>query len=586
MDANTPPSLDWGIPPPVPASEEYFQLGTLHYEIHTSSPDAQIWFDRGLAWTFGFNHDEAVYCYKQVLAHDPKCAMGWWGLSYRTGGNYNNSWKLMAGMGLIVKSATMAKAAIESAQSCQSSGLDASLISALAERYPVPEDMDTFATKYREYDEKYAQAMRKVYEQYGRDDGPPHFIALFAEALMLVTPWNLWEDVTGKPTKGSHGIEAKNLLESAMQKEKLWLINAEHAHPGIHHYYIHLMERSAEPELALPSADKLRNLWPDAGHLNHMPSHIDNLVGNYRDSVVANARGIEADLRFLSKSKASNIALAKAFMCHNAMVGIYAAMLSGQSEVAMHYATLVSDTWLDRESVAPFAFLLEPWVAVKIHVLVRFGRWDEIKVLDVPEDQAFYPYTTAMTYYARGIAYAATSQVDKALEERASLVEAIDRVPPHWLLLSDSRAKDVLQIPLATLDGEIAYRQGDYPKAWAELEQAIKLYDNLAFGEPWPWMQSVRHAYAALKLEQGEVEDALNAYAGDLGYDKTITRGNWHPGNVWALQGYHECLVKLGRQQEAKLMEPQLVYARAVADIKIDRSCFCRTKVSSHCDEC
>ena len=71
--------------------------------------------------------------------------------------------------------------------------------------------------------------------------------------------------------------------------------------PGVLHLYLHAMEMSAHPEAALPAADLLRGLVPDAGHLQHMPSHIDVLCGDYRSSVVANQVAVQADRRFVDR---------------------------------------------------------------------------------------------------------------------------------------------------------------------------------------------------------------------------------------------------------------------------------------------
>jgi hypothetical protein len=98
----------------------------------------------------------------------------------------------------------------------------------------------------------------------------------------------------------------------------------------------------------------------------------------------------------------------------------------------------------------------------------------------------------------------------------------------------------------------------------------------LIYAEPWGWMQPPRHAYAALQLEQGNVGIAARTYAEDLGYETSLPRAVRHPNNVWALHGYHECLVKLGRTAEASIIKPQLTLALAVADVSIESSCFCR----------
>lgn len=89
-------------------------------------------------------------------------------------------------------------------------------------------------------------------------------------------------------------------------------------------------------------------------------------------------------------------------------------------------------------------------------------------------------------------------------------------------------------------------------------------------------MQPTRHAYAALLMEQGRIEDAAAAYKADLGFDNTLPRARQHPNNVWALHGYHECLVKLGRTDEAGIVGQQLRIALAVADVSVNASCYCR----------
>ena len=70
----------------------YFDLGTYSRKVSTSTPEAQLWFDRGLNWLFGFNHGEAIKCFQRALKDDPECAMAHWGVSYASGPNYNLPW--------------------------------------------------------------------------------------------------------------------------------------------------------------------------------------------------------------------------------------------------------------------------------------------------------------------------------------------------------------------------------------------------------------------------------------------------------------------------------------------------------------
>jgi hypothetical protein len=137
------------------------------------------------------------------------------------------------------------------------------------------------------------------------------------------------------------------------------------------------------------------------------------------------------------------------------------------------------------------------------------------------------------------------------------------------------------------LDGEIAYRDGRIEDGFEHLRRAIALDDSLPYDEPWGWMQPTRHAYGALLLEQGRVEEAAAVYAADLGLDPTLSRCCQHPGNVWSLHGYHECLIRMGRHDEAAIIGRQLDLARARADVPILASCACRLEVSGadepHC---
>lgn len=130
----------------------------------------------------------------------------------------------------------------------------------------------------------YAQAMRKVYQKYPSD---PEVAYFFAESLMVLNAWQLYEYPSGKPVSVDV-VETRAVLECALQ------LHPHHA--GLSHMYVHLSEMSAHPELALPLAcQSLRHGFPHAGHLIHMPTHIDVLTGDYESCVRYNLLAIEAD---------------------------------------------------------------------------------------------------------------------------------------------------------------------------------------------------------------------------------------------------------------------------------------------------
>src|SRR5258707_9969560 len=74
-------------------TEQYYDLGPYHRPIETPSPQAQIWFDRGMVWAYAFNHEESIRCFERALALDPELAIARWGIAYAIGPNYNKAWE-------------------------------------------------------------------------------------------------------------------------------------------------------------------------------------------------------------------------------------------------------------------------------------------------------------------------------------------------------------------------------------------------------------------------------------------------------------------------------------------------------------
>jgi tetratricopeptide (TPR) repeat protein len=543
---------------------EYYDLGPHGRAVTTSSPEAQRWFDRGLVWTYGFHHEEAVACFEAAATADPDCAMAHWGIAYALGPNYNKPWEFFDDQEL-ARTVDRTHAAVERAheKAADATPVERALIGALRARYPRAEPVEDCSV----WNEPYADSMRAVHAL-APDDSD--VATLYADALMNLTPWQLWDLRSGEPAAGARTLEAKAVLDRALAGE------AGRDHPGLLHLYIHLMEMSPTPEAALPVADRLRGLVPDAGHLHHMPSHLEVLCGDYRHVVSDNTAAIAADEKFHARAGAMNFYTL--YRSHNYHFKIYGAMFLGRSEVALETAAQLEATIpedLLRVQSPPMADWLEGFLAMRVHVLIRFGRWADILDLPLPADPELYSVTTAMLHYARGVALSATHRVPEAETERRLFRAAVARVPGTRMLFNNTCA-DILAVASAMLDGELEYRKGHHDAAFAALERSIALDDDLPYDEPWGWMQPTRHAYGALLLEQGRVAEAEAVYRADLGLDATLPRAQQHPNNVWSLHGFHECLVRLGKTGEAQLVAQQLQVAAALADVPIEASCFCR----------
>ncbi|BCS30031.1 TPR domain protein [Aspergillus puulaauensis] len=556
-----------------PQEDDYFNLGTYTRPISTKNPQAQTWFTRGLIWTYAFNHEEAASCFQKAADHDPSCAMAYWGLAYTLGPNYNKPWQffdegeLQATVKRTHQAASDARHhAAENAES-ESESVEAALIGAVQSRYPDEKPASDCST----WNQAYAEAMGPVYARFPDD---LDVAVLYADSLMNLTPWELWDLRTGQPAPGARTLEIKDVLDNALK------LPGGLKHPGLLHLYIHLMEMSGAPEKALTVADHLRGLVPDAGHLNHMPTHLDILCGEYRAAIASNSEAIESDKRFVERAGPVNFYTL--YRAHNYHFRIYAAMFAGRAGVALDTARELEGQipeQLLRVQSPPMADWLEGFLAMRVHVLIRFGRWEGLLGLEVPGDQALYCVSTAMVHYGRGVAFAALGRVDEASDEREMFRESVKRVPRSRMLFNNT-CVDILGIAGAMLDGELEYRRGNIEDAFGHLRRSIELDDGLPYDEPWGWMQPTRHAYGALLLEQGRVDEAAAVYSADLGMDDTLPRALQHPNNVWSLHGYHECLVKLGRSAEARIVKQQLKFVAATADIRIESSCYCRTQYS------
>lgn len=552
--------------PPTPTSSYPYNLGNFSRKIDTPSQECQTWFNKGLTWSYAFNHEEAVRCFEKALEHDQSCAMVHWGIAYASGPNYNKAWEHFDPNDLR-QSLLRCHQAVSRAKEVAKPGVGSALIEAIGTRFPV-ERAENEKDDWMKYHLAYAQAMERVYNDYGDD---VDVAALYADALMNIAPWGLWDLATGLPNPKSRTLEIKAVLEKSLTENPASLV-----HPGILHFNIHLMELSPTPELAIPSGDRLRGLIPDAGHLNHMPGHLDLLIGDYRRAIASNLEAIIGDEKYLKE--AGGVNFYAFYRLHNYTFPIYAAMFNGQYRVAMQTVErmeLSITEKLMRHPSPPLVDWMEGFKHFRIHILVRFGKWDEILALPFDEDVEFYALSVAVQHYARGIASSVLGDVEKADEELTKFRSMRAKIPPTRHAMPNSW-KDILDVAESMLCGEVEYRRGKVEEAFEYLRQAIKRCDNLVYAEPWGWMQPPRHAYAALLLEQGRTLEAAQIYAEDLGYDHSLPRAVRHPNNVWALHGYHECLVKLGRDAEARIVEPQLTLALAVADISIEASCFCR----------
>ena len=545
-----------------------FDLGPWSRKISTKSETAQRWFDRGLNWTYAFNHEEAVACFRRAAREDPNCAMAWWGIAYATGPFYNRPWTSYSDAE-IMEALPICRDAVRTAASLAVNAKPAeqAVIRSLTRRYRNGHERNPAILDAWHWD--YADAMRDVCRAH-EDDGD--IAALYVEAAITCTPRQLWNLKSGEPNQHARTSEVMPVLERWMNR----IERGRPVHPGILHMVLHTLELSATPQRALRAADMLCGFAPDAGHLEHMPAHIYVLCGDYARSLSQSERAVGADDRYLASAGDQNFYTTS--RCHDLHMFMYAAMFLGQYGKATYAADRIramATPDLISKSAPFMASILDGYSAMCTHVQVRFGRWRELIESRAPDKKSRQPIRVAMNAYGKAVAHAALGHLEEAEAAQCAFAEATTAIPEDAIFLSNT-VRDTLGVGAAMLDGELEYRNKNYDRAFASLRRAVSCDDALNYTEPWAWMHPPRHALGALLAEQGMFREAEAVYRADLGYDRSLPRCCQHPDNVWALQGLVECLEQAGDAKELRFLRQRLEFAKARADVPIESACFCR----------
>ena len=531
---STPPPVV--IEPGSTGSRLFEGVDRYDFPITTDSEAAQAWFNQGLLFAYGFNHAEAIRSFKEAAAHDPKAAMPWWGIAYANGMHIN----------LVDVTEQQWQASHEALREARrrldnETELEHALINAVAARcpWPAPDDQTPLY-------EAYADAMGEVYAQF---PDQPDVGVLYVESLMNLQPWAYWDE-DGEPL--GRTTEFIDVLEHVLDRMP--------DHPQACHLYIHAVEAGPDPSLAVPYAELLEHRVPGAGHLVHMPSHIYARVGRYADAVESNVRAVEADDVYFTQGTDPGFYFG--YHAHNIHFLAFAAMMEGRYEPAMDAARRL-EVCMPEAMLDEFAFVIEGVMPTTYHVMIRFGKWEDVLREPLPPEKR--PVIRAVHYYARGIAYAAMGRTSEARAEIVNFEAQVEHVPEDWWVFNN-KMHDVLPIAHAMLEGELAFREGRLDDAWAALRRGIEAEDKLIYDEPPGWMVPVRHAMGALLMSAGEYAQAEQLYRED--------QVN-HPGNGWSLLGLQQSLEKQGRTREAQALSARIDRAWTNVEERPTSSCLC-----------
>ncbi|HYM47827.1 MAG TPA: hypothetical protein VES91_05060, partial [Burkholderiaceae bacterium] len=474
-------------------------FGNYRGPLASSNDKAQRFFDQGLVFGWGFNFAEAVRSFRAAAQLDLDCALCRWGVAWALGPSINHD--------MDPADVPVALDAIVQARSNASPGSrDRALIDALAQRYSDRPgvDADRLARAY-------ASAMQNLADRRAAD---ADIAVLAAEAMMTAHAYDYWH-TGGAPRPWTPQIVA--WLDRALRLAP--------AHPGAHHYRIHLFEDSRQPERALGSAGELGALAPIVGHLVHMPSHIFFRLGRYRDAVRANSAAVQADREYAAAAGASSD-----YAVHNLHFLWASALWSGDSDTA----SLAADQLAAATAASPVDTAhdgtRQHFLAAPALTKVRLGRWDTpaAQARRAGEPDAG-PYLRGLTSFANGMTYAARGDMAAARVELESLQRSSRATQAASLTVKNiNRASDVLAVARSLLESAIATARGVNSDAVRHARAAVAAEDRLATDDPPVWLVPARHALGAALLRAGRAVEARAVYRADLGR---------YPQNCAALAG-------------------------------------------------
>lgn len=368
-----------------PAAASAEKLGTVHFATSCDSRVAQQ-FDRGVALLHSFEFGESIRAFNQVIAGDSTCAMAYWGIAM-------SRW-------------TNPMAPGNKPVALLQQGRDAA---AAATR------LGSAAT---ERERGYIRAVNQLYDDYEHTDQHTRVIAYERAMNDLVsrqpadTEAMIFHAISLTASASPTDKTYANQLKAGAVLESLWIRQPNH--PGIAHYIIHTYDYPALADKARAAAQRYAIIAPSAAHAQHMPSHTFTRVGMWQQSVDANNRSMKIALASGSIAEA----------LHAADFAMYANLQMGKTSEAKAILDKLPAmaARFDPNAVtgaAPGSAGIFALAAIPARWVLERNAWVEAAALE-PRATAF-PYTEAMTYFARSLGASHIGQIAKAKDAVDSL---------------------------------------------------------------------------------------------------------------------------------------------------------------------
>lgn len=463
--------------------------GSHAWKISTKNDSAQFYFNQGINLYYGFHIIEALPSFKKAQMFDSSCAMLYWAEALAYGPNINDYGYSASPESLV---------AMEKSKELMNSSTakEKGLIEAMQLHYSADS-----AQKRELLNHQYAGKMKELYIKYPAD---AEIGTLYADALMNMHPWDLWQH-NGQPKPWTPEIE--KVLENVLKYSP--------AHPGANHYYIHTMEASPFANKAIPSADRLAKLAPGLAHIVHMPSHIYIRTGQYDKGIQANIAAVKTYNSYLQlyPEVANNAPL---YEIHNRHMQAACSMNSNNYEAALKDAIDCRNSFdisfLSLE--APMGTYVQYVYMTPELTMVTFEKWDDI--LSQENVDAQYHYASLIQQFAKGMAYANLNDIAMAKVALNKMDDLLKEADLAVVMTPFNAPKSSGNIARYILMGTIAAKENVTAAALNYFKIAVATEDSLVYNEPRDWLIPARHYLGNFLLSKKRYKEAEIVFRKDL----------------------------------------------------------------------
>ena len=465
--------------------------GSHEWKINSTSDSAQFYFNQGINLYYGFHIPEALPSFKKALSFDSTAAMLYWAVALAYGPNIND------GVYVASKDALLAVSKAKLLMN-NSSPKERGLIEAMESHYSADSTRERAALN-----QEYADKMKTLYIKYATD---AEIGTLYADALMNLHPWDLWQH-DGRPKPWTP--ELISVLENVLSQ------NPEH--PGANHYYIHTMEASPYASKANASAERLGRLTPGLSHMVHMPSHIYIRTGEYDKGVKVNEAAVKNyfEYKSLFPGVETNVFL---YEYHNRHMQAACSMNTNDYSRAIKDArdcrNAVDSTLLSMED--PMGNYAQYIYMTPELTMITFQKWNDI--LLEPNMGKHYHYGALIQEFAKGMAYANTGKPDMAKSSLAVMESlllekdlSVVMTPFNAPVTGGTVAKYILM-------GTIAEKENQLAQAIYYFTKGAETEDSLVYQEPRDWLVPARHYLGNALLKEKKYREAEKVFLKDLTY--------------------------------------------------------------------